>query len=438
MKQKNFMVIVMIFILIAVSSSVQAATFPDVQISLLNYQPQPAKAGDIVEVRLRVENIGTAEAKDLMIKAVPDYPFALLSEDDKQQTITSLPNFPERERSKTISFKFKVNKDAVEGQHEIELGYSLTKGGSWTTKKFSIDVTARQFAGIHLDKTKISPGKETEIAFTVSNQGNAPLQNLVFSWNEPTGMILPVSTDNTRYIKYVEPGESVPLKYLVLASNNAKPDLYSLEMQLQYDIGADSSNKSKTTFNTKMGIFVGGETDFDVAFSESTQGQTSLSVANIGNNPALSVTVRVPQQYAYAVQGSPSAIIGNLDKGDYTVVSFQIQPNMGGGGMRNATAQRSRDASAQQIASQNNDLKVLVEYTDTTGERRTVQKSIQMSSRAFSNFTGTGFGMRRQAQTAGSWWNSPIIWMLAILIVAGIYLYRNKELRHKILAKLMK
>jgi DNA polymerase III epsilon subunit-like protein len=78
------------------------------------------------------------------------------------------------------------------------------------------------------------------------------------------------------------------------ADVNAKPGLYQLNLNLKTEslIG----NASSSVISTKAGMFIGGETDFDVAFSESSAGQTSLSVANTGNNPAQSVSVKIPQQ----------------------------------------------------------------------------------------------------------------------------------------------
>ena len=135
-------------------------------------------------------------------------------------------------------------------------------------------------------------------------------------------------------------------------------------------------NSTSSLIKTKAGIFVGGETDFDVAFSQSTQGQTSLSVANTGNTPAQSVSVIVPQQENFRIQGSNSVIIGNLDKGDYTVVSFQITQNTG-----NFTRQRQGQTNQNGFAGRNNNLRVIIDYTDTTGQRRSVEKNVSIQFR---------------------------------------------------------
>lgn len=455
MKHSKIFFCMVLFVLMC---STVLASSPDLQVSLLNQDPNPAKAGDVIELRLRVQNTGDAEAKNVLFEAVPEYPFTLLAGTQKQQVIDSLPNYPDKDSATTLAFKFRVDRDVTQGQYEIKFRHSLNKGTAWFMHDFNADLTSREFAQIFsIDKIKIMPGKETDLTFTVTNVGNAPLQNLMFFWKETNGIILPVGTDNTRYIKYLEPGASIPMAYKVIASVNAKPDLYTLSLNLQYDSPSTAKNGTiaKETITTTAGVFVGGETDFDVAFSESTAGQTSLSVANVGSNPAYSVTVRVPQQGGFSVRGTTDAIIGNLDKGDYTVVSFQITPN----GIQGINAQRTDTEnnvpSSEQIqqfrqqraaqgsqrnissfASTLNNLKVSIDYTDTTGVRHTIQKTVSIQFRASDGTTLSANGFSRTGRTstaASSWLSNTYLWLAIIVIAAGIVLYKKPQLRQKLI-----
>ena len=78
---------------------------------------------------------------------------------------------------------------------------------------------------------------------------------------------MPVYSDNTKYIKYLEPNQSVTVSYSVMADVNADPGLYTLDVNLSFE-DYDSKNES---IQTTAGLFVGGATDFDVSFSESSQ-----------------------------------------------------------------------------------------------------------------------------------------------------------------------
>lgn len=150
---------------------------------------------------------------------------------------------------------------------------------------------------------------------------------MVVSWKDPDGVILPVYSDNTKYIKYLDAGESVTIVYNVMADVNADPGLYTLDISLTME----DYDSNEQTINTTAGVFVGGETDFDVSFSESDEGEISLSVANVGNNIAYSVKVSIPDQENYKVSGSSSTIVGNLEKGDYTIASFDVNSTQGAG-----------------------------------------------------------------------------------------------------------
>jgi hypothetical protein len=197
--------------------------------------------------------------------------------------------------------------------------------------------------------------------------------------------------------------------------------------------------------NTKAGIFVGGETDFDVTFSESSEGVTSLSVANVGNNPAYSVTVRIPEQSNYRVSGSTSTIVGNLDKGDYTIVSFQISQSSSaapsGMDFSQMTAKERaamREAASQAMGSGNN-LEVNIEYTDTTGIRHIIEKSVPIQFREAGSSTmthTTGFG--RQYGASSPYTTYMMYGVLAVLVVALLVGFRKREKIKPLLVKVLK
>ena len=144
-----------------------------------------------------------------------------------------------------------------------------------------------------MTQSALVPGKQSSMKFTINNVGNAPLRDLTFYWENTDNIILPVGSDNTKYIKYIDIGNGTDLEYQVIADTNAQPGLYKLNLYLTYE---DSFSNKTNKINTIAGMYVGGGTDFDVAFSDNANGQMSFSVANIGSNPANSVSVIIPQQ----------------------------------------------------------------------------------------------------------------------------------------------
>ncbi len=449
--KKSILLVVLLVILSLVPVSVYAqsttTSLPNVVVSLLNQNPSPAKAGDSVTLRFKFENYGGIAVDNLAVELIPDFPF-IVSGSNIGKTISHLSAYQSGNDYVPLEFNVQINKDAIQGQKTLKLKYKYDNN-DWITTEFNIDISSQQFAQIiYVDKSKLEPGKETEMNFTIINLGNAPLQNMIFSWNEAKGTILPVYSSDTKYVKYLGAGESVVLSYKVIADINANPGLYQLDLTLKSESTLDAT---QTTTTTKAGVFVGGETNFDVAFSESSAGQTSLSVSNIGSNPAQSVSVTIPSQSAYRISGTNSAIIGNLDKGDYTLVSFQIaaansatNATFGNtlSGQTNAgpRAAANSNLTPEQMASfrsrlnntDSNGLKVIIDYTDTTGQRRSFNKTVQIQFRSATSLTN-GVGGYGAAQTTSTSFigSTTFYYILAgVVLLVGFYIYR-KTMKNK-------
>ena len=426
-------------ILVCIVPSSSAGT--DAKIVITGVKPTELSPGDTKEITLTVKNGGSNDAKQIVFNFQESQYISVVG--SSSVYINSINGWC----SKDVVITVHVSEGAPSGTYSIPVActfsqyYSDGSPGSVTESmpEVSYSIVFRVEGGAiidvsDVDMAELNSGEETKLKFTITNIGNSPLQSLVFSWNEEEGVILPVYSDNTKYIKYLDVGESTDLEYTVVADVNAEAGLYQLDLSLEFEDGNGG-------YSTTTGVFVSGETDFDVTFSESSAGQTSLSVANTGNNPASSVTVRIPQQENFRVLGSTASIVGNLDKGDYTIVSFQVTPassSFRGTGVADITQQRQlseedrqklREGSSQRIASQNNNLNVLIEYTDATGVRRTVEKTVPIQ---FRDISSEGAQLNtREGQQESIRQNPTLIVTIAILglIIGGFIYYKKRKNR---------
>lgn len=247
---------------------------------------------------------------------------------------------------------------------------------------------------VDVSPTNLIPGEKTELTFNIENTGDEDLENIIFSWEEKTGSILPIGLSNTKSIEELDEGDDETLDFDVFTSASAEPGLYELTLTLVYD-----NENGTVTKTSKAGIIVGGQTDFDVSVSDISSSGIILSVANIGKNPAESVTVVIPTQTNFRVSGSSSSIIGNLDKGDYSVTSFQL-------------LSQSRGSS---------NLNVEIQYTDTMGTRQTITKTIEVqSSQQPSSTTDSSSSSGSISGFASQNSNSGSNWFLIAFICSGI------------------
>lgn len=388
------------------------STFTDVRVSLVNQNPSQVIAGDTVELRLGVENWGYEIARNVVIEVVEQYPFETIS--DSSYIIGALQSTTsDGSNMQIVDFDLKVDSSVSAGDQKLTLKvYEAATPNIVQEVSINVDVKTKESAEIvYIDKTILIPGKQETMKFVINNVGSSELKDISFSWTNPEGIILPVGSDNSRYVKSIPVGEKVELEYNVIASSNTDADLYQLDLVLSYE---NTLANTVSEINTIAGIYVGGGTDFDIVFSEETTTEKSFTVSNIGSNTADSVTIKVPTQDGWKTSAGSSQIIGNLEKGDYTTVSFPVTQS-----------------------GTNNNLELIIEYTNTMGERETETKTItfeqsktlipgeEMSENPRAGGQGMGKNLGTGLSTVGTYFK--YIGITILLLIVGIYSFRTYQ-----------
>lgn len=432
----SFIIVLSLVFLLVVAKPVAAASTMDTSLSLsvnlINQDPDPAVAGDIVELRIGVSNMGGIDANNVVFEIDPSYPFELLPGESDVQSLGTILGYQGVSDidTRVLKYKLRIDKDATAGTYELNIK-TYEKGSDFVTvSKLLIDVESQDSAEvIYINQVDVIPGKITPLTFTIYNVGSSPLRDLTFTWENGADIILPVGSDNTKYVKYLDVDQSVDVSYDVVASATASPDLYKLDLNLNYYDSLDNAYKNITS---KAGIYVGGATDFDVAFSGSSSGEYSFAIANIGSVSASSVTVSVPSQQGWRVSGSNSAIIGNLNEGDYTIASFTLQKttqmNFGNFSRNNSSSSRTG------LPENNADDSILLNiiYTDSRGNRNTIEKTISVSSSdsvnsTFSGASSTASGFGARSRSSSSQFGSAVAWIVvAAFFVAFVFVIQRK------------
>jgi len=417
---KLMMTFLMIFSMMTIS------TFAEIKgeaviITLLNQEPDPANGGDLLELRFGIENLGDEHAENYILEISPTYPFEKVSGEELIVDLGTLSTNVAGDNMKIVKVTVKVNKDVTAGSYNLPV-YAYKEGRKDSTAKrlFNIDIESSESAEIiYIDQVELIPGKITPLTFTINNVGSNPLRDLTFQWENEDDIILPVGSDNTKYIKYIDVGSSAELKFDVIASASADPDLYKLDLTLYYE---DASGE-ETEVNTKAGIYVGGATDFDVAYSESSNGEYTFSISNIGIVAASSVTIRIPDQQEWNVVGTNSVIIGNLNEGDYTIASFTLQQSS-----RNIKEQ----GEAKKPAETSSTVDIDIVYTDSRGNRNTITKNVDVAStmtaenRETMNSNFNGMKRSQQQSLTQKLWNSFKRIILGVFVLF-LFLKINKQ-----------
>jgi hypothetical protein len=210
------------------------------------------------------------------------------------------------------------------------------------------------------------------------------------------------------------------------------------QLTVKYAPGNWDSNSYLTKkFNISIKNY---QTSFDAVIQDFSSNQVSIALANIGKYAANAVVVRVPQQENYIVTSSDGQMIGNLDSGDYTLVSFSLTPKSNQIQNRNQTLQNQDRIYYKNSTTPNQinekDLLIQVYYTDNLGERRIVNMSLPLNMQSFgsSNLTSSNFS-RYNIQKKPSF---PWFWVALIFVLLVVILYKKFPKQFKDFLKKLK
>ncbi|MCX6802336.1 MAG: hypothetical protein NT067_04455 [Candidatus Diapherotrites archaeon] len=420
-----------------------------------SFLPSTLYAGDVASVKIDLKNKGSGTpVTDL--NSVLD----LGNQFELVQAAESI-DMLQPGQTKTLIFRFKVKEDTLPGYYPAFLTLSYTRGtdSSEQTYSFSVPVSkSEKKIDVTVEPKAINPGNQSELVFSLKNVGGSQISNLSFSWSEENNLVLPLGSDNKRYVSAIEAGETAKLTYIVAADPNITTGIYPLDLEMTFmDVNGIKTQTSQ------VGLIVGGGTDFEVS-ADLASGQLSLSIANIGSNNAEAVVVRVPKQNGINISGSTISILGNLNKGDFTVASFTVQTSTqasalattgqtaasgttpaggqmpAGNGFQGQTATGDTNAARSRQFDRNNaqvqSVTIEIDYTDTTGERQTAEKTVSLSqaSTVSSLDATTALRSRTSSQAISPWMVLSAIFGLAL--IAGTIKSDRKNLK-KLIAVLV-
>ena len=372
-----------------------------------SFLPTSIHAGDVITIAAKINNRGTSipmEGTTVSIDAGSQ--FEQIDADAEIGTIR-------QGAQKTAIFTLRAKQDTPVGYYPATIMINYARGESLISQDENILIpvsrTERNIE-VKVSPSVINPGNPTQISFTLDNAGDSAISNILFSWQESDNLILPLGSDNRRYVGIIMPGGQETATYTVAADPNITPGIYSLDVSVNFT----DSNGTRAQAS-KVGLIIGGGTDFEVSAQNASGGQLSLSIANIGANNAQSVVVRVPRQAAAGITSEATQILGNLNRGDFTIATVETQQRqvssssasgsgnaanrgMGIGGFgrvlqgpQQATGQSGQvqQAIRPDRNSTASELDVQIEYTDTTGQRQSVPKKVQLAAQAFGSISGT-------------------------------------------------
>jgi hypothetical protein len=419
MKEMKSIIIILSILFAVTLFASSALADPQIQVSS-SVNPSTVAPGTDGYVQLTFTNTGTSSADTLQIKGFSAGPYLSVSESG----IVNLGSLGSG-KSTTALVKFSVSSSAPSGLYTIDFSIDYCTTGCNEIDSTAV-VTVQASSSLQVLSVQpdtLAAGETSTLNFNLVNNGAGAINSILFTWRMPDNEILPLGISSTRYIASLNGGSSLTIPVNVSVSSSVTPGIYPLTTVLSY---FDKSGVRQNV-SSIIGIKIGGTTNFDIGLQQYSAGTLSLSIANIGVNPATSVSVSIPEQSNYAVSGATSTFLGNLNSGDFSVANFQITSRMArntGIGTNGQTAGEINTSG--QIAQTANVLIVQISYSDTSGARQLVQKEISLNI-ATSQSTAA-LGQRSRGLSF-----MTIVWIVIIIaiVIAAVLLWFFKFRKKK-------
>lgn len=211
------------------------------------------------------------------------------------------------------------------------------------------------------DPFPVNPGESFDLWVQVQNIGQKDAENVTFEiLNEfPFSSEKPIITyefvsGTINAYKNMKAGEQIPqenklvLKYRVKVAENAKDGENNLKLKI---------TTKETTHSYDLPISIDKtKTSFEINMRDSNNRRTTFSLANIGEKTASSVVINLKETEQLLQKEKSQIIIGNLNAGDFTTVSFPI-----------IYTKDTKEVTFE------------IAYTDISGARVTTEKTVPIS-----------------------------------------------------------
>lgn len=384
-------------LILVIVSTLMIAQVASAATNYLVTESAPVYPGDTTYVYLPIKNMGFGNFMgDVTVKLEPKETASanavtILNDVDSLGTITDWGD------QRTAKFRIHVNPDTVEGDYYFNIyitykGQETSSGASAmlaTTKLDDQILTIRGKPMIMLAKSTIgivAPMSITRETLQFRNAGTGTVQNAVaeIDISSANSAFSILGGGKQFFLGNLKAGDEASITFDLAVDIAASPGVYNIPVQI--------TGQNNYSTDNIIGLVVAGITDFDISYVE-TLGSFSLNVANVGISTASAVAVNIPPQKNFSVAGSSTSVLGNLNPGDYTSAIFQVMKTSGAG----------------------NTLEFDIQYTDTSGQRHTMPK--------FLNVELSQAGSQSGASESSTNYTT---WLLVVVIIFVIFWQRGK------------
>ncbi|MDG6243301.1 MAG: hypothetical protein QCH31_02750 [Methanolobus sp.] len=283
---------------------VSAASPATMKVDIIDYDPFPARIGEYVDVRVKIENTGYGRADAVSLRMDPGYPFALDSEKNAIKYIGILAP----DSAAVHEFRLYVDENAKVGTGSVDVYYQVSEGEVWYKSSFKLNVGSSTFNSkgtmeltqIVCDPVVFMPGDTGTVSFVLSNTAKVSSVNMDavdYDYNArvQSAMLKGVEGIDVTSKIYegsgiIGPGDSITLSYNVGIADDVRDGTHYLDLSMVGNSHAYNNNWRIPVKVDSASVKVIPSKPLDII---NGNGILEFDVANMHPNDLSSVSVKL-------------------------------------------------------------------------------------------------------------------------------------------------
>ncbi len=303
------------------------STTPNLNASLLYYNPVPATPGSILEVYVQIENTGNT-AKQVMVEFVDNGPFTLDNPTDMTKNIGTIP----AGESSLIKYRVQVGKDALPGTNYVKIQYSIDGTTNYQSTLLPIDVQSTtasvEVESVTLEPKTFSPGSTGSITINLLNTAGLKITSGTVKLDLTSVDMAPIGGTNQQRFTDMQANERQQFKFELAPNPNIVPGVYKIPLLISF------KDQKGTSYDMTeyVGIPVGVEPDLLVYFDKTTvasktkTGTATIKFVNKGLSQIKFLDMQVLDSSDFKITSESNRIyVGNINQDDYESVDLALK-----------------------------------------------------------------------------------------------------------------
>jgi hypothetical protein len=296
---------------------------PELNVVMTRYDPYPAEPGKYLTIWVKVQNLGSASAKNLTLELMDTYPFSIDASEDRIRSFGEvLPTEPV-----LVEYRVRVDEDSLDGRNPIDLKVSAN-GRDFFIESLDIYVESKavDFAiGSLVSEPErlVSDSENNKLTMSLQNIGESVAKLVKAELSLPDGFTPSDSYSDEYSVGNIEAEGSGQAIFYIDIDESVEAGEQLGTLKVFYKDDSDEEYKRKTL---QVRIPVRASPAFEIAsiglipelLGQGMEGvELKLDIRNSGSREAENVNVRVLKEATQPFDfDEKSSFVGNLDPGE--------------------------------------------------------------------------------------------------------------------------